>query len=794
MNSSYRQFVLTPLVAALLLVGCNSNDDDSVGAKPTSTTVKTLTVTPSLGKILNAKVRLRNAANNASLGETTTGTTGKATFNVPATVNTVIAEVVGGNGATYFDEAKNAMVPMPASTIIRTAASLTNTNSEIGVTALTEAMVKRAETLAGAGSIVPQLNAAKAAVESAFGITDILKAPTLVGSQADIANLGSTPAGQYAMRLASLAKIAAQNLGSTEAAPAAKMAQAIAQDLADGDVDGSGNTGTLPYDLATFAAQYQAQVIALVNDLLANAAQGGFDVAKLQALLSFVQNNPIELKLTPPAIPFALTGFTPVSAAVGAEVTITGTSFVADPTKMKVTFANNVQAQIMSATATSLVVKVPDGAVSGKITVTNLNTNESKTSVADFTVSETPVAFNVTGFGPGSAAVGGQVTILGTGFDSDKFHMLVKFSPNIAAEIVSASATKLVVKVPQGAVTGTISVTNTITEQTVTTTNQVTISNVNPPPATAWATRQSPSGSMLTSVAFGAGKFVAVGMRNAIISSTDGISWQEQVPADKDYFQANSVIYDGSQFVMVGDVVFGKTVPPLVATSPDGVTWTRRSLVNNTGSSIFSLTDVAAGGGKLTAVGGDVIFSSSDSGVTWASERSVFSLVSVENLAGVAANATTRIVVGRDTSSKGFILRHDGSAWAVAKQDLAVRLNDVIWTGNQFVAVGVASDAKSIITSSDGITWTEQALPAEAIGYSLNDVVWTGTKLYAVGDKMIGPGKEKRIILSSSDGITWVIEHESEGANFTSASLAGIAASEGVIVTLGGGNLLTRQP
>ena len=233
MNSSYRQFVLTPLVAALLLVGCNSNDDDSVGAKPTSTTVKTLTVTPSLGKILNAKVRLRNAANNASLGETTTGTTGKATFNVPATVNTVIAEVVGGNGATYFDEAKNAMVPMPASTIIRTAASLTNTNSEIGVTALTEAMVKRAETLAGAGSIVPQLNAAKAAVESAFGITDILKAPTLVGSQADIANLGSTPAGQYAMRLASLAKIAAQNLGSGEAAPAAKMAQAIAQDLAE---------------------------------------------------------------------------------------------------------------------------------------------------------------------------------------------------------------------------------------------------------------------------------------------------------------------------------------------------------------------------------------------------------------------------------------------------------------------------------------------------------------------------------------------------------------------------------
>ena len=47
-------------------------------------------------------------------------------------------------------------------------------------------MVKRAEALAGTGSIVPQLNTAKAAVESAFGITDILKAPTLVGSQAEL--------------------------------------------------------------------------------------------------------------------------------------------------------------------------------------------------------------------------------------------------------------------------------------------------------------------------------------------------------------------------------------------------------------------------------------------------------------------------------------------------------------------------------------------------------------------------------------------------------------------------------
>lgn len=390
MLSTTQKWMFTPLVVAMLLVGCNSNNDDPIATKSVvknnPTTLKTLTVTPSLGKILNAKVTLKNAANNAPLGEKTTGTTGKATFDVPASVTTVIAEVQGGTGVTYFDEAKNAMVPMPATTVIRAAASLANANSEIGVTALTEAMVKRAETLAGTGSIVPQLNSAKAAVEAAFSVQDILKAPILVGSQADIANLGSTPEGQYALRLASLAKIAEQNLGSGEAAPAAKMAQAIARDLADGDIDGSGNSGTLPYDLATFAAQYQAQVIALVDDLLATASQNGFDATKLQALLNFVQSKPITLNVTPPALVFALTGFTPITAEVGAEVTITGTGFVADTSKMKVSFANNVMAEIISATANSLVVKVPQGAVTGKITVTNLNSNESKTSTADFTV------------------------------------------------------------------------------------------------------------------------------------------------------------------------------------------------------------------------------------------------------------------------------------------------------------------------------------------------------------------------------------------------------------------------
>ena len=148
MSKNMSKGVLTTLSMAMMLVACNSNDHDApqtLTAVPTITT-KTLTITPSLGKVLKAKVVLKNAANNAPLGEQNTGTSGKVTFTVPSSVSTVIAEVQGGNGAQYFDEAKGQMVDLPVGAMIRAATTVVTANSEIGVTALTEAAVKRAET------------------------------------------------------------------------------------------------------------------------------------------------------------------------------------------------------------------------------------------------------------------------------------------------------------------------------------------------------------------------------------------------------------------------------------------------------------------------------------------------------------------------------------------------------------------------------------------------------------------------------------------------------------------------
>ncbi|MBW8245226.1 IPT/TIG domain-containing protein, partial [Muricauda oceani] len=80
-----------------------------------------------------------------------------------------------------------------------------------------------------------------------------------------------------------------------------------------------------------------------------------------------------------------ITSFTPTSGAVGTEVTINGTNFDDTSANNTVKFGD-VAASVSSATATKLMVEVPTGATSSKITVTV--DGEIATSTGTFTVTE----------------------------------------------------------------------------------------------------------------------------------------------------------------------------------------------------------------------------------------------------------------------------------------------------------------------------------------------------------------------------------------------------------------------
>jgi hypothetical protein len=74
-----------------------------------------------------------------------------------------------------------------------------------------------------------------------------------------------------------------------------------------------------------------------------------------------------------------------------------------------------------------------------------------------------------------------------------------------------------------------------------------------------------PQGNSINSVAFGNGRFVAVGDFGTVLTSTDGLSWSVQDPLGGPGLR--KVTYGNGLFVSVGDA-------GTILTSSDGSNWT----------------------------------------------------------------------------------------------------------------------------------------------------------------------------------------------------------------------------
>ncbi len=271
------------------MAGCNSNDDDGSKGAPTGATgpsTTSLTVSPSLGAISNARVVLRNARNRNPIGSPQDLNGGSVTFhNVPVGIP-VIAEVVPRlvdgvpQAITYFDEgADNGAGGRGANRTI-SGADLTNFNLRaalpvvtpgivLGVTAFTEAAMRNL----GAGNLTPeQIAAANTAIRTQlrnanlipddpeFDITD---APLIVDANADLAGLANDIRSRYAALLAMYAHAVRNQAGSN--APALDFLNNLAADLEDGQLNGS-NEG-INFNSDAFEAAFRQAALGL-NSLL----------------------------------------------------------------------------------------------------------------------------------------------------------------------------------------------------------------------------------------------------------------------------------------------------------------------------------------------------------------------------------------------------------------------------------------------------------------------------------------------------------------------------------------------
>ena len=157
-----------------------------------------------------------------------------------------------------------------------------------------------------------------------------------------------------------------------------------------------------------------------------------------------------EIIFDAPAPP-ALTSLSPALGPVGTAVTITGTSFGTTQGTSTVKF-NGISATPTSWSATSIVVPVPVGALTGNVVVT---VSGAASNALPFTVAVPPVLTSLT---PANGPIGTSVTIAGANFGATKGTSTVTFNGTTATP-TTWSATSIVVPVPAGATTGSVVVT-----------------------------------------------------------------------------------------------------------------------------------------------------------------------------------------------------------------------------------------------------------------------------------------------------------------------------------------------
>jgi hypothetical protein len=192
------------------------------------------------------------------------------------------------------------------------------------------------------------------------------------------------------------------------------------------------------------------------------------------------------------------------------------------------------------------------------------------------------------------------------------------------------------------------------------------------------------------------------------------------------------ILWDGSQWMVI---VTGTTSNNLF-TSPDGVTWTARTIYPIS----FSNTCTLATNGSIWIAGNNTtaFYTSTDAGVTWTSRTS-----GPSNVTSIVWNGS-KFVAGTSSGQPSYST--DGITWT-SGTGAATNTHRVIWTGTSFLCCPVSGNSLSISRSTDGITWTNQSLGSSgtygAIAYGNGYVIVVSI--------------DGVVYRSSNDGVTWSV-------------------------------------
>ncbi len=246
---------------------------------------------------------------------------------------------------------------------------------------------------------------------------------------------------------------------------------------------------------------------------------------------------------------------------------------------------------------------------------------------------------------------------------------------------------------------------------------------------------------VLWGVAWGGGRWVAVGEGGRIVTSDDGLKWRRVAPVTTADLQ--SVAWGAPGFVAFSTSANGTVVSVLV--SPDGDRWEERSVQPE-----VLLGPVAWGLGKYVMMSQDGVFTSLD-GVGWVRARAPEPGLSPESVIfdGTRFVAIGTLAVGAGGLGDAMVLTSaDTVTWDLRRVAYQTRLRDLAWNGTRYVAVGTwysagLSSARFLV-SRDAISWQAAAAPQGGAPWAVVAGSGTFVALACCGSMWTSP-----------DGLTW---------------------------------------
>jgi hypothetical protein len=229
-------------------------------------------------------------------------------------------------------------------------------------------------------------------------------------------------------------------------------------------------------------------------------------------------------------------------------------------------------------------------------------------------------------------------------------------------------------------------------------------------------------------------------------------------------------------------------VGDVIVTSPDLVSWTEQTMPTDSalGSIAWSGSGLVAVGTRSTGGQSQAVLLHSSDGATWTVKQVVNRCPTSPlppppcsyqaGLSKVIWAGTQFVAVGRESvpGAGDFALiltSPDGLAWTQRAKDsvpvgadiegpYGLGLSSVAWSGSQFVAVGrTVGGSAAVWTSADALNWTERA-PPNLGPFTLRDVAWGLGRFVAVGWGWDGTRPTPVAVrtaatLTSTDGMDW---------------------------------------